>query len=120
MPYAVPTFNLSVNIWWVDPPGGPPDVVTVGNLAFGRRVAEGHISPPTTGGTLLLPLLLLPAHTDVRAKAKTVGAGSCEVPAGSGRLYHVLDVEDIGKGFSNEHRAALLQAILGSWGTPYP
>jgi hypothetical protein len=45
-----------------------------------------------------------------------------EVPAGSGRYYEVVQVDDAGKGFPNEHRIAGLIATvdLGMWPVPYP
>jgi hypothetical protein len=80
----------------------------------------------STGGTGLagVPIvamsLLLPALTDVRA---TQGVGgvpdTVEVPAGSGRWYGVAGVDDIGKGYANEHRTACILALLGSWTVPY-
>lgn len=115
MPYVLPTFNLSVNIWWWEqylglvPPGNPPDVITVCNLALGRRIGSNdqpHLSSMW---------LLLPALTDIRCVDLTGTAtqpGLVEVPAGSGRYYDVDYVDDIGKGFANEHRFALIHMVL--------
>lgn len=52
--------------------------------------------------------LLLQAYTDIRGENSVGGADTVEVPAGSGRYYTVTWVDDIGKGFSNEHRFACL------------
>jgi len=113
MAFTIPQFPLTVNIWHDGPvffPVGPPDLIVMGNLAWGRRVAV-----PSTGGTgsLGVPLftmtLLVPKLTDIRGRLSTVaGADVVEVPAGSGRYYEVIYVDDLGKGFANEHRGALL------------
>lgn len=76
------------------------------------------------------PQLLLPAGTDVRDGSTGGEADIIEVPAGSGRWYSVMSVDDMGKGFPNEHRFALLHKIyerlnpilfLGAnWPTPIP
>jgi hypothetical protein len=78
-----------------------------------------------TGGTnqvgvvTLTMNLLLPALVDIRGPQDTIGADQVEVPAGSGRWYSVVGVDDIGKGFANEHRSAALVAIFGTWPAPY-
>jgi hypothetical protein len=51
-------------------------------------------------------LLLLPALTDIRSGLLVVQPDFVQIPAGSGRWYQVVAVDDIGKGFPNEHRAA--------------
>jgi hypothetical protein len=70
-------------------------------------------------------ILLLPALTDVRPALPTdptdpsggvTISDQVEVPKGSGRIYVVLSADDIGKGFPNEHRAALIQMLT----TPFP
>jgi hypothetical protein len=121
MPFVLPVFNLSVKINRASSgTAGPGDVVTVGNLAWGRRVNAAQPFASTTGfaaGTS--PVLLLPPHTDIRDPFTASGADYVEVPSGSGRWYRVYYVDDIGKGFGNEHRAAMLvkQTI---WPAPIP
>lgn len=88
----------------------------------------------STGGTgsAGVPLqamnLLLPVGTDVRGPQDTVSNTDAstqvkgdyvECPSGSGRYYVVAFVDDIGKGFTNEHRDACLFAVPGSWVPPY-
>lgn len=121
MAFTVPTFNLTSNIWRsANPPPGIPDVVVSGNLAWGRRVSsyQGLVS----GLNEPLMTLLLPPGTDVRSPACATGADTVEVPAGSGRFYIVIGVDDIGKGFPNEHRAAVLSwtSVFGFWPVPIP
>jgi len=55
--------------------------------------------------------LLLPALTDVRSGVVAAVPDFVEVPAGSGRWYQVYAVDDIGKGFANEHRIAVILAV---------
>jgi len=122
MPYVVPTFNLSVNIWnWVGSPGAfpptnPPDVVTMGNLTPGKRQAGTE-----QNGTSFNMYLLLPRLTDILFNQWDLTGGTAwvECPAGSGRFYTCLQVDDIGKGFPNEHRFALITS-LGAWPNPIP
>lgn len=123
MPFIIPEFNLTVDIWRFNltPSTDPPSVTTTGNLAWGRRGAV-----PASGGTAAIgvvftaPTLLLPALTDIRSKEKGATDGDkVEVPAGSGRLYRCIYVDDIGKGFPNEHRGAYL-VPLAPWPFPIP
>jgi hypothetical protein len=52
----------------------------------------------------------LPKLTDVRGtNGFGGGADIVEVPSLSGRFYQVRAVEDIGKGFDNEYRQALIE-----------
>lgn len=125
--FSLPTFNLTVNAWRSihNPLVDPPDTVEDCNLAWGRRA-----SVPASGGTSTVGVvftamtLLLPPLSDVRDGLQPgTGADVVEVPAGSGRFYDVLLVDDIGKGFPNEHRCAVvLKSVLPGlqWPTPYP
>lgn len=121
MSFTLPNFNLPVNFWFLpNTPPAAPDVVVQGNLAWGRRVST--IGGPENPTNNLLMTLLLPPSTDVRAIPQSGQRTVAEVPAGSGRFYEVQDVDDIGKGFPNEHRAATLLATssYGFWPLPYP
>ena len=113
MAFELPTFNISVSIFDHTPfPPVTPRITVDGNLAFSRRVA----SPSPFGFEdefSVLMFLLLPALTDVRDDS-SAGGGSTfadfvEAPALSGRFYKVVAVDDIGKGFPNEHRCAVLK-----------
>ncbi len=111
MAYSIPTFNLTCNIWRFQPPppGGPPALSPDCNLAVGRRV-----SIPTVEGDLTTAYgsmtLLLPKGTDIRDAScvASLAGDLVEVPAGSGRFYFVAYVDDVGKGFLNEHRYAYI------------
>ena len=128
MAYVQPQYNITCNIWtgvpgnFPSPPVGPPRIIVQPcALVLGRRV-----NVVSTGGTgepgvpLQAINLLLPPGTDIRGPQDTVVADIVECPAGSGRVYGVYFVDDIGKGHFNEHRTASLLAIAGSWVAPYP
>jgi len=120
MPYVLPTFNVAVNVWHGgNAPPAPPDLVTVGNLTPGRRTLTPYALEPAGAQIAANMHLLLPPATDVRDSKAASGNDLVEVPAGSGRLYDVLFVDDIGFGFANEHRFAQL-AGKGPWPVPFP
>jgi hypothetical protein len=131
MAYRLPTFNLACNIgpsangaftWPPAPYVGAPRLADVPcALVFGRRV-----NVASTGGTgdrgypIQCMSLLLDTDTDVRSSQSVDGVPDVvEVPAGSGRWYGVFVVDDIGKGYANEHRHAGIIAIEGTWAVPY-
>jgi hypothetical protein len=111
MGYRVPEFPIECQIYG-SLFGGDLRLTSECNLAWGQRV-----NAPSTGGTseigvpLITMVLLLPPLTDIRGPLSSTGADGVIVPSGSGRKYTVAFVDDIGKGFSNEHRAAILQQI---------
>jgi len=128
MGFKLPTFNLKCNI-------SQPDVVDVVaipdepyriydqecQLTYGRRVQVSSTGGTTEVGVLTLTMnLLLPKGADVRGPQDKVTFDMVEVPAGSGRWYQVVGVDDIGKGFDNEHRTASIFALKRSWTPPYP
>jgi hypothetical protein len=144
--YTLPTFNLNVNIWqWGSDVANPADATCVGCLVGGHHgvVSLGPINPGNlaqvqfslkTSGQMMC--LLVPKGTDLRPPPVTLSQwGSCvEVPAGTLRYYAVIQVDDIGRGFANEHRFALLVPLTGAvqgifstswnqpadWPTPIP
>lgn len=112
MAFTVPQFPLTCDIYagpWVT------KVLRLNspcNLGQGRRVMPNMFFEPTAPeGYTTTSQLLLPALTDVRDGSCMFDTDIVEVPAGSGRWYSVLTVDDIGKGFPNEHRFALLHKI---------
>lgn len=131
MPFRLPTFNLTANIWRYPSTMrnyATPDVVTLCNLTPGRRSFLGITTPSiTTPAPRLLMELLCPALTDIRPSLNVNPSWDLvEVPAGTFRWYSVVAVDDIGKGFANEHRIALLAMTCGSatfldvGNVPYP
>lgn len=63
--------------------------------------------------------LRLPARTDIRDAKSPFGGDWCECPSGSSRVYRVVFVDDIGGGFANEHRLAILETST-FWPVPFP
>lgn len=131
MAFTLPDFNLSCDVYT-----GPwlTKVFRFSvscNLAIGKRSAffstDWGAGAP---GVHPLPTLLFPAGTDVRDASCTGTQDIVEVPAGSGRWYQVLGVDDSGKGFANEHRFAHVSKIYEQmnnivfpglqWPTPIP
>lgn len=128
MAFRVPNFNLDVNLWrypdvWTD----PPSLQFKANLARGERDYRGPQYP--TSGTLMVSemMLLCPAGTDIRFEfGPPNDPDLVEVPAGSGRYYQVVVVDDCAKGFANEYRFAVLWQLTNSyldqignpWGVP--
>jgi hypothetical protein len=116
MAFTIPSFPLSVNVWRHG--SGPPAVpalVTSGNLTTGRRVTTGPFHTLATGIDAIFRWLLLPAGSDVRGQWTATGTDVVECPAGTGRLYSVLDSEEVAYGFPNWHRIAQLVPI-----SPFP
>lgn len=128
MPYKVPTFNLLCKITAPDEigvdavPAGEPRLVDVPcQLTYGRRVQVASTGGTASVGVLALSMnLLVAARTDVRGPQDSVSYDLVEVPQGTGRWYRVVAVDDIGRGFSNEHRSASIYALAGQWLAPYP
>lgn len=118
--FVVPQFPIVCNLWTGPAAVGPPRVAGVPcNLAFGRRTPVQWWDWAGLGLPGIWMQLLVPARTDIRGFQSATGSDVAEVPAGSGRFYVCDFVDDIGRGFLNEHRFALLQQSL-PWPTPDP
>jgi len=119
MSFQQPIYNLTVSVYTFTHtfPLGAPRLVCQGNLAWGKRVSLNNF----VGGEAIMTLLV-PPGTDVRGPVCTTGPDYVEVPAGTGRFYQVIGVDDLGKGFANEHRGVLLLATRdnGTWPNPIP
>jgi hypothetical protein len=124
MAFVLPAFPLLCNVWRGSGAGGAllykaPDLQVMGNLSPGRRVmlAFPIVTPATIGFEWNMELLL-PKLTDIRVyipPSGTLTGDIIECPAGSERIYQVRVVDDIGKGFANEHRMVLMyQALEGT------
>lgn len=117
--YVLPTFNLTANVYTGANFANPPRIAITVNLTPGRR-GEQPLSPAAglaaTSGAMYI---LLPPLLDLRGPLNAGGADGLEIPAGSGRQYQVAQVDDIGKGFPNEHRFAVIFPV-GVWPTPIP
>lgn len=114
MPFSLPNFNLRCDVYtgpWLTKALRVSDVPC--NLAWGKRVqdfAAFDTAPDESSGSPQM-VLLTPAGTDLRSKIISGQGDVVEVPQGSGRWYGVFAVDDIGKGFDNEHRGAWVLQI---------
>lgn len=114
--YTQPSFNLMVNIWrHGNVVTNPPDVVSPAQLRYPGAKPSGQWELTTTWP--FLATAMFPANTDVRDGFCPSGQDTIEVPAGSGRYYLVGYVDDVGKGFVNEHRYAAI-VKTGTWPQP--
>lgn len=122
MPFVLPTFNLTCNIYtWPFPTVNPPRISPVCQLRA-PAANNGGFGSGLLAVTQIIQLLL-PPGTDIRDTYCTpINAPDVvEVPAGSGCHYQVMWVNDIGKGFANEHRyATLAKTAAIAWPVPIP
>jgi hypothetical protein len=106
---SVPKFNLTVNIWRnANPVANPPDVVSRAALRIYKTAFVRGGSP---GGSSAVTVVL-PKGTDIRSGLSATGFDRVECPAGSGRYYIVYAVDDVGKGFPNEYRLAVISQTV--------
>ena len=108
MAFTVPEFPLLCNVFngpWLTKSLRTSNVPC--NLGLGKRTLffAGDYIP---GGSQVTSQLLLPPLTDVRSQLLAANEDVLEIPQGSSRWYLVAGVEDIGKGFPNEHRVAMV------------
>jgi len=132
MAYTLPDFNLTCDILTFDGTNAVFRLSSPCNLAVGRRVSmpAATNNPTVESAALMQMTLLVPAGTDLRDASCNGWPDVVEVPQGSGRTYFCYGVDDLGKGFPNEHRFGLLwkawdfpgQVWVGAarWPTPIP
>lgn len=130
--FTVPNFNISCGVW--HNPGrapslyGAPDAVVMCNLANGR---VSHVLSMQQRLTVQNALgasgsALFPPGTDIRDASLFHNPDALEIPFGSGRFYWVAFCDDIAKGFTNEHRWAVIPKLFTNgfydyrWPTPMP
>jgi len=112
MAFSLPTFNITCEVYF-----GPWLTKTLRltgqecNLAYGRRSSLQNPLSGLENGESMNMTLLVPPLVDIRDLSNWGVQDVVEVPSGSGRWYQVSNVDDIGKGFPNEHRAAILFKI---------
>lgn len=127
--YVLPSLNLTCNVWRynLNPITAPVSLTLQCALVYGKRSLTVTPQPSAlpnafnaqTTSALTMDLVLS-AFSDIRGRENSIGQDCVEVPQGTGRYYHVLQVDDIGKGWPNEHRFAKITPVLGSWVAPYP
>lgn len=125
MAFILPTFNLTCNVFTNADFTAAPRATLICGLAMGRRQA-GLFNNFTGAWDQFSDTmqLLLEAGADVRDGFNGPLPDGVEAPAGSGRYYLAVSVDDSGKGYANEHRVAFLVKTLGPgdifWPTPIP
>lgn len=123
MAFVLPTFPSSVDIYdWVA--FGVPTSLRLTSPCQLRGPNPSYaINYTSVSSFAPASLILLPALTDIRDRYNTPinRPDFVQVPAGSGRWYHVVYVDDIAKEFPNEHRyAAIAKLDPLPWPTPSP
>jgi len=117
MPFVVPTFNLSANVWRNgNATTNPPDLTVDCQLRAAGKQSTGQ--DPANGWAFLWSLLIA-SGTDIRDDISSGGKDTVECPAGTGRFYSVELVDDVARGFSNEYRIAFIQKV-SPWPVPTP
>ena len=121
MSYKPPVLNLKCNVWAISPgvpphlPAGAPRIANLDcQLCWGR---VNELSEESAGLSMHLKV---PAGTDIRGLYQNNVPDVVEVPAGTGRTYLVLYVDDVGRGFSNEYRQAVISAQPFATFNPIP
>lgn len=118
MAFVLPTFNLDFNVWHaprVPTDGGPDDSGTCQLRGADHTAACVNPNETLAAGNYAL----FPPLQDLRDLNSPSGTDVIEIPAGSLRYYRVLNVDDIAKGFDNEHRFAILTK-WNDWPVPIP
>lgn len=114
--YRIPNFPLFASIW--RNAGAFPRGADIGPIRCQLRVDATGISPAE---------IVFDKGTDVRDNA-CIGASNdfIECPSASGRFYIVDSwVDDVAKGFPNEHRVARVKKVANPnntllWPSPIP
>lgn len=113
--YKLPTFNLMLNYWnsfiSVIPPTIPPTLTVKCQLRMSRAAAVAGVAGSSSGPGPIM-FINVPPFTPIQGG---MGLGShvstlIECPAGTGRYYRVLWVDDVAKGFNNEYRVCCVFA----------
>lgn len=130
--FSQPAFNLTAGVW--HNPGRAPALYPAPDLVVLCNLANGRVSHVLTNQQRLTVQNLLgasgsvlfPAGSDIRDASCFPNPDAVEIPLGSGRFYWVAFVDDIAKGFANEHRWAVCPKLFTNgffdyrWPTPIP
>jgi hypothetical protein len=124
MAKKIPLFPMTANVWRnASAIPGPPDLVVQCQLHVPTAGRAAYGSTPTLIAGTLFRSIYVPKGTDLRPIWPSSLPDVIECPAGTGRFYHVWDLDDVAKGFPNEFRCAsviVYFGIAGSWPTPIP
>jgi len=123
MAFVLPTFNMVCDIYTLPYNfSGPPRIANQPCQLRAPYAGAPQFASGLLGWTNAM-MLLLPPGTDIRDLYCTpINSMDCVVlPVGTTCRYQVAWVNDIGKGFPNEHRFAILTKIgSGPWPVPIP
>lgn len=120
MPYRLPDFNLTCSIRHMvdnDYDNGYDGDVLDCQLRGPQQGPRGGVQFQGNFADVgACQMLLVPAGSDIRdcAWSSDGWPDLVEVPVLSGRWYSCFIVDDIGKGFANEHRFAILSKAGGT------
>lgn len=124
MAHSTPEFNLLCNYW--DDDANYTVVPAVIELLPCQLRAPIH-TPAAQGfgvaNGVYMWSILVPAGTNIRDYSQNWEGGIIEVPAGSGRAYSVIHVDDVAKGFPNEYRIVFVRKFFAEnlyWPSPMP
>lgn len=116
-PPKIPTFNLVCRVWYgfvPIPPIGAPNLDNVPCQLLAGEFVFGVYTPMDM-------FLKVPAGTNIHYSrtGAFVGADTVECPKGSGHYYRLTYVNDVARGFANQHRFAIMTEA-GVPPTPIP
>lgn len=119
MSFRVPQMPTLANIWHApnEPPDPPDDQYFCQLRAPGEQQAGLFIITP--GNLSATWQALFVKETDVRDINGGLRGDFIEIPLGTGRMYEVVYVDDVAKGFPNEYRMAAVRKIT-PWPIPIP
>lgn len=130
--FALPNFNLLAAVW--HNPGRVPNLYPAPSATIPCNLANGRVSHVLNSQQRLIAQntlgasasVLWPAHSDVRDASVGPNPDVVEIPAGSGRFYWIAFMDDIAKGFANEHRWTICPKVFTDghfdyrWPLPVP
>lgn len=124
MPFKVPTFNLTCDIYTANDLGiNPPRLADVPCQWRGIAKLTALDSVfAVSGPPAISTEILLPAGTDVRGSVDGALEQEDDIILsvfGVTRPFYVLDVYDVARGFANEYRIAVVRK-LPYWAVPIP
>jgi len=119
MPFQLPNFNSIVAVYRaINPPPAAPEFLAPCQLRYPGRGPQDLFPGPLPQWFLCMQLLVNKT-VDLRDPYSPSGQDIVEVPAGSGRIYKVMLVDQVALGFTNEYRIAWI-AKVAPWPEPTP
>lgn len=120
--HLIPQFPLTANIWRSgNATTNPPNVITPAQLHVGVQHRQ-LFGLATQCEQSITRFIYTPKGTDIRPFWFNT-PDTVEIPAGSGRYYTCMDVDDVARGFPNEFRIGALfvsQTTGFAWPLPIP